>query len=142
VIDLHSLRTTLGTTLAREGVAPQIAQRILRHRDYRTTLKHYTVLELEDTSRGLAKVRSASVSAALSAERSPQIYPQSPHDSLRSGASSCEESHSGSPTAARRKSLPHNEKSPETQAASELGNGAGDGDRTHDIQLGKLTLYR
>ena len=38
--DLHSLRIPLGTRLAREGIAPQIAQRIMRHADYRTTLKH------------------------------------------------------------------------------------------------------
>ena len=48
VIDLHALRTTLGTRLARAGVAPQIAQRIMRHSDYKTTLKHYTVLGLAD----------------------------------------------------------------------------------------------
>jgi hypothetical protein len=46
VVDLHAMRTTLGTNLARAGVAPQIAQRIMRHGDYRTTLKHYTVLGL------------------------------------------------------------------------------------------------
>ena len=53
VIDLHALRTTLGTQLARAGVAPQVAQRIMRHGDYRTTLKHYTVLGLEDSARAL-----------------------------------------------------------------------------------------
>jgi integrase len=36
VVDLHALRTTLGTRLARAGVAPQIAQRIMRHSDYRS----------------------------------------------------------------------------------------------------------
>jgi integrase len=50
VLDLHALRTTLGTRLARAGVAPQIAQRIMRHSDYRTTLKHYTVLGLADSA--------------------------------------------------------------------------------------------
>jgi len=50
VIDLHALRTTLGTKLARAGVAPQIAQRVMRHGDYRTTLAHYTVLGLTDTA--------------------------------------------------------------------------------------------
>ena len=35
--------------LARAGVTPQVAQRIMRHGDYRTTLKHYTVLGLTDT---------------------------------------------------------------------------------------------
>jgi hypothetical protein len=34
VIDLHALRTTLGTQLARSGIAPQIAQRIMRHAEY------------------------------------------------------------------------------------------------------------
>ncbi len=52
-IDLHALRTTLGTQLARAGVAPQIAQRIMRHGDYRTTLKHYTVLGLTDTAKAV-----------------------------------------------------------------------------------------
>lgn len=50
VIDLHALRTTLGTQLARAGVAPQVAQRIMRHSDYKTTLQHYTVLGLTDTA--------------------------------------------------------------------------------------------
>ena len=47
--DLHACRTTLGTMLAREGVAPQVAKKILRHSDYRTTLKSYTALDLADT---------------------------------------------------------------------------------------------
>ncbi|MCP3915681.1 MAG: tyrosine-type recombinase/integrase, partial [bacterium] len=50
VVDLHALRTTLGTRLAREGVAPQVGQQIMRHADYRTTLKHYTALTLSDTA--------------------------------------------------------------------------------------------
>ena len=58
VIDLHAMRTTLGTNLARAGVAPQIAQRIMRHDDYRTTLKHYTVLGLTDTSKAIAGLPS------------------------------------------------------------------------------------
>jgi integrase len=53
VIDLHALRTTLGTQLARAGVAPQIAQRVMRHSDYRTTLNHYTVLGLTDVSKAV-----------------------------------------------------------------------------------------
>ncbi|MBL9118330.1 MAG: site-specific integrase [Phycisphaerae bacterium] len=53
-IDLHALRTTLGTKLARAGVAPQVAQRVMRHGDYRTTLRHYTVLGLTDTSKAVS----------------------------------------------------------------------------------------
>ncbi len=56
VIDLHAMRTTLGTNLARAGVAPQIAQRIMRHGDYRTTLRHYTVLGLTDTAKAVAEL--------------------------------------------------------------------------------------
>ena len=53
VADLHALRTTLGTNLARAGIAPQLAQRLMRHADYRTTLRHYTVLGLADTARAV-----------------------------------------------------------------------------------------
>ncbi len=53
VVDLHAMRTTLGTSLAREGVAPQLAQRIMRLADYRTTLAHYTVLGLADTAKAV-----------------------------------------------------------------------------------------
>ncbi|MCA9272136.1 MAG: site-specific integrase, partial [Phycisphaerales bacterium] len=56
VIDLHALRTTLGTQLARAGVAPQLAQRLMRHSDYRTTLSHYTVLGLTDTAAAISKL--------------------------------------------------------------------------------------
>ena len=50
VADLHALRMTLGTSLARAGVAPQVAQRLLRHSDYKTTMNHYTSLGLRDVA--------------------------------------------------------------------------------------------
>lgn len=53
VIDLHAMRTALGTDLARAGVAPQLAQRIMRDGDCRTTLKRYTVLGLSGTSKAM-----------------------------------------------------------------------------------------
>ena len=56
VVDLHALRTTLGTNLARAGVVPQVAQQIMRHGDYRTTLAHYTVLGLSDTARAIEQL--------------------------------------------------------------------------------------
>lgn len=56
VIDLHALRTTLGRQLARSGVTPQVAQKIRRHSDYRTTLRHSTVLGLNDTSKAMDKL--------------------------------------------------------------------------------------
>ena len=55
-LDLHSLRSSLHTRLAREGVPPQVAQRIMRHADYRTTLAAYTSLELADDAVGIARI--------------------------------------------------------------------------------------
>ena len=57
VVDLHSLRGTLCTLLARQGVTPQIVQRLLRHADYRTTQKHYTHLEIADDARALSEIK-------------------------------------------------------------------------------------
>jgi integrase len=48
--DLHALRSTLGTMLARAGVTPQVAQKVMRHSDYRTTIRFYTKLGLSDTA--------------------------------------------------------------------------------------------
>jgi len=59
VADLHSLRTTLGTNLARAGVAPQVAQRILRHASFTTTEKHYVTLSLVDSAGAIASLPSA-----------------------------------------------------------------------------------
>jgi hypothetical protein len=56
VVDLHAMRTTLGTNLARAGVAPQLAQRIMRHADYRTTQKHYTVVGITDTAKAIEQL--------------------------------------------------------------------------------------
>ena len=53
VVDLHALRTTLGTNLALKGVTPQIAQRIMLHSDYRTTLADYAALRTTDTVKAI-----------------------------------------------------------------------------------------
>ena len=47
-LDLYSLRTTLGTHLARHNTASQVAQRIMRHAKMQTTLDHYTDLRIAD----------------------------------------------------------------------------------------------
>ncbi len=95
VIDLHALRTTLGTQLARAGVTPQVAQRIMRHSDYRTTLKHYTVLGLVDTTAAMDRLpgvaRERHVQAATgttdSAPMDPQLFPQQlGRETARNGA--------------------------------------------------------
>jgi integrase len=57
-VDLHSARVWLATSLARAAVAPQIAQRILRHASFATTQKHYVRLEGTDTAAAVASLPS------------------------------------------------------------------------------------
>jgi len=98
VVDLHALRTTLGTQLARAGVAPQVAQKIMRHSDYTTTLRHYTVLGLHDTSAAVAKLPSirtpekqsqlATGTCDRPAQTRPPVVPPSKREMGRSRATS------------------------------------------------------
>ena len=76
VADLHALRMTLGTTLARAGVAPQVAQRLMRHSDYKTTMNHYTALGLRDIAQAVESLPRVDIPAAedLATPGSPQQY--------------------------------------------------------------------
>jgi integrase len=49
-MDLHSLRHTFGTMLARSGVNPRTAMELMRHSDIRLTTNIYQHLELVDTA--------------------------------------------------------------------------------------------
>ncbi len=72
--------------MARAGAAPQVAQRIIRYSDDKTTSKHYTVLGLVDTAG--AMVRPPGIDTSPTRERAtgtiwkcdpepdPQRYPQ------------------------------------------------------------------
>ncbi len=143
--DLHALRTTLGTNLAREGVAPQIAQRIMRHADYKTTLAHYTVLGVTDTAaavellpditRPVAAATGTESTEASSARVVPVVAQRT-----RNGANQREtaqresgsigdvgDSQAATTSDVARRGAPGHTK-------------AGGGTRTPNIQLGKLTL--
>lgn len=63
-LDLHALRTTLGTRLARGNVPLSIARDFMRHASARVTERHYQKLELHDLRRGVD---------ALGPERQPQV---------------------------------------------------------------------
>ncbi len=52
-IDVHALRHTCGTQLAKAGVSPQVASKIMRHSSINMTMKHYTHLALVDTGRAV-----------------------------------------------------------------------------------------
>ena len=49
-MDVHCLRHTFATLLARNGVSPSVAQKLMRHSDIRLTMNTYTHLELADTA--------------------------------------------------------------------------------------------
>ena len=49
-IDVHCLRHTFATMLSQAGVAPRMAQELLRHSDIRLTMNTYTHLQLADTA--------------------------------------------------------------------------------------------
>jgi hypothetical protein len=149
VVDLHALRTTLGTRLARQGVTPQVGQRLMRHAYYRTTLKHYTVLGLVDTTQainalppiGYADAAEAHEATGTAGHDPQQIRQQSGHETVRIRASQRDEQ-------VRAGDDNTNPETPATTAPSDslrrnatACHGAGDEARTRDIQLGKLTLY-
>jgi hypothetical protein len=83
--DLHSLRVTLATRLAQAGVQPQVAKTIMRHSDYRTTLRSYTALTLKDAT---AAIGALSVSQPEDAAPAPPA--ESPAVPAPSGAKPCE----------------------------------------------------
>jgi integrase len=105
MIDLHAMRTTLGTMLARHGTKPQVAREIMRHSDYKTTLKHYTVLGLTDTAAAINQLppigqQSSAQAAATgtcdtvpneSQRNDPQQIPQQlGHETVQNGAKGCD----------------------------------------------------
>ena len=47
-LDIHALRTTCASRMARRGVALAVAQRWLGHSDPKLTAQHYTDLGVED----------------------------------------------------------------------------------------------
>jgi len=55
-VDLHALRTTLGTGLARSDISVAEVTRLMRHSDYRTTLKHYTRPTLRDDAAAINRL--------------------------------------------------------------------------------------
>ena len=55
-VDVHCLRHTFATLLARNGVSPSIAQKLMRHSDIRLTMNTYTHLDLADTAGAVASL--------------------------------------------------------------------------------------
>lgn len=65
----HGFRSGRATQLAREGVHPQLAQRLLRHSNVKITLKHYTQLDDKDLRDAIGAGVEKSPRAALTRQR-------------------------------------------------------------------------
>lgn len=88
--DLHSTRMTLHTMLALGGVPVQVAQRLLRHADYRTTQKHYFHIDAATTGtalRALPPMRPTP--EAKAGEGCQQKRHNAEHNDAPSGSTSC-----------------------------------------------------
>ncbi len=72
-VDIHALRTTYGSRMAREGVPPQVLQYLMGHADVQTTMKHYVFLRMEDAQKALTSITPLPRASANpdSADRAP-----------------------------------------------------------------------
>lgn len=89
----HSTRMMLATKLARKGTSPQVAQTIMRHADYRTTMKYYTALELQDSAAALAgiSVPNHSANAGVRAKNDTAVRTAvGPATGILTGADACD----------------------------------------------------
>jgi len=156
IVDLHALRTTLGTQLARAGVTPQVAQRIMRHSDYRTTLRHYTVLGLADTAKAVAQlpgvgpVGNGAIAATGTTGSAPSDHQQYPRQFSRQIArepareDTTRRNELGLDAEAGTRVSPRKNRAVRDSAqpgASERASGAEES-RTPNFQLAKLALYQ
>ena len=57
MVDLHAVRKTLASNLARAGVPLVQTQQILRHEDSRTTQRHYISVDTAETAAAIRTLR-------------------------------------------------------------------------------------
>jgi hypothetical protein len=129
----------------------------MRHADYRTTLRHYTVLGLDDTARAIKRLPTIKPDERQAAtgtcdahagdcgrgdpRKDPQLYPQQlGRESVRTSAALRNGESVGAQFGDKRKPLSLADKRNVVQACA-MGRGtAGEGARTLNIQLGRLML--
>ena len=144
VVDVHCLRHTFGTMLAKSGVSLQVAQRAMRHSDPSLTANIYTHLDLGDIGAAIAALPVASTSKAAKVATAgedlrPLQRPQFGRISVSRGAIPCTQDNLQGECA------PIAGSGEKPSISGDFGgfeNGAGHGVRTRDIQLGKLALYQ
>ena len=149
VVDLHAMRTTLGTMLARQGTKPQVAREIMRHSDYQTTLAHYTMLGLSDTAGAINELpdigepETTSATGTMDATSDPPHIPQRVvREAVQFGATASEQDTIINDQPKESNQLESAGLSDDMQLDATPDDKAGEGTRTLNIQLGRLTLYQ
>jgi integrase len=56
VVDVHALRHTHATLLAKRGVSPTVAKKSMRHSDVKLTMGVYTHLDVQDVAQGVNQI--------------------------------------------------------------------------------------
>tara|TARA_Y100000589_G_scaffold133739_1_gene127756 strand:- start:811 stop:2157 length:1347 start_codon:yes stop_codon:yes gene_type:complete len=114
-VDFHALRHTLGTNLARAGVAPRVAMEIMRHSDMRLTMKIYTDEGMLPTAPAFAGLPQ--YMDMLELDKSEEAKKRS-HDLQKRSQKPVSDCHSESASVAVVEGA-KNEKSPEKQGFSQ-----------------------
>ncbi len=139
-LDVHCLRHTFITMLAKSGVPLQVAQKAARHSDPSLTSNIYTHIQLGDIADAVNTLPRLSgqvgeITAVSGGSKvSPKVSPPD-RNSVQKCARIC---NSAMQKGERKKTV----KTRENPINTGEKDGAGHGVRTRDIQLGKLALYQ
>ncbi len=133
--DFHALRHTCGTLLAKAGVLPQVAQRIMRHSSIDLTMNHYTHLLIEDTSKAIAKLPAIQYEKA---KTGTDDVPENLTANLTENLVKIPQNTVKSSKVTRSRNEGKENVTPSKTMSNKK---AGERIRTADVQLGKLTFY-
>ena len=143
VLDVHALRHTTASHLAKGEVAPRTAQAIMRHSDISLTMNTYTDDTLLDQRAALDALPALRhpdgaqfVAGFVAVTRGSEEPKEARTVSETSAGTTLEAPPPGDVNACRAK-----RRRPRSTGDSERHRKAGEGSRTLDIQLGKLTFY-
>ncbi len=137
------MRTTLGTRLARHGAKPQVAREIMRHSDYKTTLKHYTVLGLNDTAKAIEQLPRIAPPATgraktTGADGAQRMAQRTGRESVQAGATVRTNTADETSRTSEDNPGPIRKMCGITRHDAATCDKAGEGTRTLNIQLGRL----
>jgi len=80
VVDVHSLRHSHASLLAKAGVAPAVAQKSMRHSDVKLTMGVYTHTELNEVAEAVSRLPELPVSPRGDSQYSPETAPEMRRD--------------------------------------------------------------